>query len=51
MPAVRAIIRDAADEDYRFSAIVLGIVRSMPFTMRMKALPEADPGTTTAAVR
>jgi len=40
MPAVRAIIRDAAGRDYRFSAIVLGIVNSTPFTMRIKTTPE-----------
>jgi hypothetical protein len=33
-PAVRAIVRSAAKDDYRFSAIVLGIVRSTPFQMR-----------------
>jgi mono/diheme cytochrome c family protein len=51
MPAVRAIIREAAGHDYRFSAIVLGIVRSTPFTMRTKASPEANPGTAVAAAR
>ncbi len=51
MPAVRAIIRETAESDYRFSAIVLGIVRSTPFTMRVKAPPEANPRTDTAAVR
>ena len=39
MPAVRAIIRDAADHGYRFSSIVLGIVRSTPFTMRVAQQP------------
>ena len=39
MPAVRAIIRDAAGRDYRFSSIVLGIVRSTPFTMRVAQQP------------
>ena len=34
MPAVRAIVRDAARDNYRFSAIVMGIVRSAPFQMR-----------------
>jgi len=34
MPVVRAIVRDAARRDYRFSAIVMGIVRSTPFQMR-----------------
>jgi hypothetical protein len=33
-PAVRKILRDAATEGYRWSAIVTGIVRSGPFTMR-----------------
>jgi hypothetical protein len=51
MPAVRAIIRETAADDYRFSAIVLGIVESTPFTMSVKAPPEADPGATTAAAR
>ena len=35
MPVVRAIVRDAAKQDYRFSSIVLGIVQSAPFQMRM----------------
>ena len=34
MPAVRAIVRDAANEDYRFSSIVIGIIESTPFQMR-----------------
>ena len=36
MPAVRRIVRDAAPEDYRFSSLVLGIVKSEPFRMRKK---------------
>jgi hypothetical protein len=36
MPVVREIVRNAADDDYRFSAIVLGIVDSVPFRMRAK---------------
>ncbi len=36
MPAVRAVVRDAAREDYRFSALVAGIVRSTPFQMKKK---------------
>ena len=39
MPAVRAIIRDGARRDYRFSSMVLGIVRSTPFTMRVAQQP------------
>jgi hypothetical protein len=37
MPAVRAIVRDAATKDNRFSAIVMGIVKSTPFQMRTAA--------------
>jgi hypothetical protein len=37
MPVVRSVARDAAREDYRFSSLVLGIVRSAPFRMRMAA--------------
>jgi hypothetical protein len=36
MPAVRNILRDASREDNRFSSIVMGIVNSAPFQMRMK---------------
>lgn len=34
MPAVRRIVRDAARDNYRFSSIVMGIVKSAPFLMR-----------------
>jgi hypothetical protein len=34
MPAVRAIVRSAARDQYRFSSIVRGIVTSVPFQMR-----------------
>ena len=33
-PIVRGILRDVADDNYRFSSIILGIVKSPPFTMR-----------------
>ena len=33
-PAIRAIVRDAARDDYRLSVLVKGVVRSMPFQMR-----------------
>jgi len=39
MPAVRAIVRQAAREDYRWSSVVLGVVKSPPFQMRTR--PEA----------
>jgi hypothetical protein len=37
MPLVRSIVRDAERNNYRFSSIVLGIVKSAPFQMNMKA--------------
>jgi hypothetical protein len=35
-PAVRGIAAQAAAGDYRFSSIILGIVRSTPFQMKVK---------------
>ncbi len=35
-PAIRSVVREAARADNRFVSIVLGIVRSEPFQMRMK---------------
>ncbi len=42
MPAIRAILRDASREDDRFSSIVMGIVSSAPFQMRMKPVEAVD---------
>ena len=36
MPAVREIVSAAGRDDYRFSSLVLAIVRSVPFQMRTK---------------
>jgi hypothetical protein len=36
MPAVRAIVRRAAANDYRFSSLMLGVVESDPFQKKMK---------------
>ena len=36
-PAIRKILREAADTDYRWSSIILGIVNSTPFQMRRTA--------------
>jgi hypothetical protein len=33
-PTVRSILRDAAPTNYRFSSLILGIVKSAPFQMR-----------------
>ena len=40
MPGVRRILHDASANDYRFSSLVLGIVKSVPFQMRVKPLAE-----------
>ena len=40
MPVVRQIVRDAARDDYSFSSLVLGIVSSDPFRMKMKSSVE-----------
>jgi hypothetical protein len=42
MPAVRKIVHEAAEDDYRFSTIVWEIVNSDPFLMRRAALPEGQ---------
>jgi len=38
-PAVRRIVRTAAEDDYSWSSIVLGIVESVPFQMRRSEEP------------
>jgi hypothetical protein len=45
-PLVRAIAREAANQNYRFSSIVLGIVKSAPF--QMKKAQAGSPVTLTA---
>ena len=34
-PAIRRIVREAAPGNYRWSAVILGVVKSAPFQMRM----------------
>ena len=50
MPVVRGIVQSAARSDYRFSSLIMGIVKSEPFEMR-RALEIEPPGVTSAAVR
>jgi mono/diheme cytochrome c family protein len=38
-PAVRTVLRDAAQDNYRMSSLVLGIVKSVPFQMRRVGEP------------
>jgi len=42
MPVIRSIVRDAGKNNYRFSSIVLGIVKSAPFQMRIKTEENAN---------
>jgi hypothetical protein len=49
MPAVRAVVREAAGDDYSFKAIVMAVATSDPFTMRI--LEGADGGTVATANR
>jgi hypothetical protein len=41
MPVVRQIVHAAAPGDYRWSALVRGIVESFPFQMRVAQTPRA----------
>ena len=41
MPVVRRIVRESAAQDYRFSALIGGVIRSTPFRMRTTAHPAA----------
>jgi len=50
MPVVRGIVHDAARNDYRFSSLVLGIVKSVPFEMK-KSQAGDDARVTTATVQ
>jgi hypothetical protein len=42
MPIVRSIERDAAAKNYKFSSLILGVVKSAPFQMRLKKLQDND---------
>lgn len=41
MPVVRRIVKKTAQNDYRLSSIIMGIVESAPFQMRTKLEPES----------
>jgi predicted GTPase len=44
-PVVRAMARDAARQEYRFSALVMGVINSTPFRMRTNAAPRVEDST------
>jgi hypothetical protein len=43
MPAVRKIVHGAAEDDYQFSSLLMGVVTSDPFQMRRIPLPDEQP--------
>ncbi len=49
MPVVRGIVESAGRNDYRFSSLITGIVKSEPFQMR-RAVESDQPAVTTAAL-
>ena len=56
MPAIRAILRDAAKDNYRFSSILMGVIKSAPFQMKMKrpaenVVAEGGSGATVVAAK
>jgi hypothetical protein len=48
MPLVRSITHDAAEHDYRFSSLLMGVIQSPAFTMNVKNAADTA-ATTTAA--
>jgi len=51
MPAVRGVLKSARANDFRFSSIVLGIVKSTPFQMKIRNPQEGEQPATTASAR
>ncbi len=51
MPAVRAVVRDASRNGYRFSSIIEGVVKSTPFQMRRAPGRQDTPAVNTAQNR
>jgi hypothetical protein len=42
MPLIRSVVRDAQRNNYRFSSLVLGVVKSEPFQMNGKLQISGD---------
>ncbi len=42
MPAVRGIVREAAQSNYKMSSVILGVIRSTPFQMRTAPAKDGD---------
>jgi hypothetical protein len=50
-PAIRQILRESASDDYRWSSLILGVIKSPPFQMRTSAVPASTNTAASAAVR
>jgi hypothetical protein len=48
MPVVRAMLRESARSNYRFSSLILGVVKSLPFQMRSKPAQNEEKTTANA---
>ena len=48
-PAIRQVMKEAEANDYRFSSIILGITKSVPFQMRAKSIFESPEDQSTAS--
>ncbi len=46
MPLVRSITHDAAEDDYRFSSLLMGVIRSPAFTMNAKTAADTTAANT-----
>ena len=51
VPTVRQIVRDAGGEEARWTPVILGIVKSVPFQMRRVSAPGETPAVTAVAAR
>jgi hypothetical protein len=51
MPLVRSIVHDAEKNNYRFSSLVLGVVKSQPFQMNQKLITGNAPDNPQRAAR
>ena len=51
MPAVRAVTHRAAQDNYRFSSLILGIVESTPFQMRRSQDRDSAPASSVASLQ
>ena len=51
MPAIRAVVHEAQRNDYRFSSLILGVVKSAPFQMRRSQERESTLSASAANIR